>query len=219
VLAALTAQPSRGLVVLSWRWRSELGYLLVFAVPMVWLANRLGYVPAVLLCAAVGGVASCMPSVRWFLLRRLGRLKTRHGMLAVFRHTRLYNRAGRFPLILRITCTPVGERAKVWLRPGLSAEHFEDRIEQLAAACWTRDVRVARSARFAQLVTVDVIRRDPLAATTAVASPLPATLPPIMAKPEQVDSGATHDAITESMPARDAKSDIDAPEVHDAPAA
>jgi Replication initiator protein, pSAM2 len=36
-------------------------------------------------------------------------------MHAVFCHTRLYNRAGRFPLVLWIACTPVGERAKVWL--------------------------------------------------------------------------------------------------------
>lgn len=213
------AQPSRGLVVLCWRWRTELAYLTLLAVPLVWLADRFGYLLAVLLPAAVGGSGCCIPPVRRFLARRWGRLKTRHGMLAVFRNTRMYNRAGRFPLVVRIGCTPVGERVKVWLRPGLSAEHFEDRIEQFAAACWARDVRASRSARFAQLVTVDVIRRDPFAATAVIASPLPATLPPIVVEPEQSDRAAVQDVVTESMPAQDAESDIDTPEAHDAHAA
>jgi hypothetical protein len=218
-LAALMVQPSRGLVVLYWRWRTELVYLTLLAVLLVWLADRFGYLLAVLSLAAVVGGGCCIPPVRLFLVRRWGRLKTRHGMLAVFRNTRMYNRAGRFPLILGIACTPVGERVKVWLRPGLSAEHFEDRSEQFAAACWARDVRVSRSARFAQLVTVDVIRRDPLAATAVIGSPLPATIPPIMVEPEQVNPPAAHDAVTESMPAQDAESDIDAPEAHGAQAA
>jgi hypothetical protein len=218
-LAALMVQPSRGLLVLCWRWRTELAYLAILAVSLVWLADRFGYLLAVLLLAAIVGSGCCMPPVRQLLLRRWCRLKTRHGMLAVFRHTRLYNRAARFPLILRIACTPVGERVTVWLRPGLSAEHLEDRIEQFAAACWARDVRVSRSARFAQVVTIDVVRRDPLAATAVIASPLPATLPPIVVESEHVDPSARHDAVTESMPEQDAESEIDVREVNDAQAA
>jgi len=218
-LAALMVQPSRGLLVLCWRWRTELAYLALLAVPLVWLADSLGYLPAGLLLAAVLGSGCCVPPVRRLLLRRWGRLRTRRGMLAVFRHTRLYNRVGRFPLILRIACTPVGERVKVWLCPGLSAELFEDRIEQFAAACWARDVRVSRSARFAQLITVDVIRRDPLAATAVVASPLPAALPPIAGEPKQVDPAAAQDAVAESMPPQDTRQDVGTRETGDAQAA
>jgi hypothetical protein len=217
-LAALMVQPSCGLLVLCWRWRTELVYVALLAVPFVWLADRFGYFLAGLVLGAVVGTGCCVPPVRRFLVRRWGRLQTRHGMFAIFRHTRLCNRAGRFPLILRIACTPVGERIKVWLRPGLSVEHFEDRIEQFAAACWARDVRVSRSARFAQLVTVDVIRRDPLAATAVIASPLPATIPPIVVEPEQVDRAAAEDTVAESTP-QDAESGMDAREVHDAQAA
>ncbi len=191
-LAALMVQPSRGLLVLCWRWRTELVYLTLLVVPLVWLADRFGYLSAVPLLAAVVASGCCIRPVRRFLARRWGRLKTRHGMHAVFRHTRLHNRAGRFPLVLWVARTPVGERAKVWLRPGLSADHFEDRIEQFAAACWARDVRVSRSARFAQLITVDVIRRDPLAAAQVIASPLAASVPAASSVP--VDTPLLEDA-------------------------
>ncbi len=49
-------------------------------------------------------------------------------------------------------------------RAGVCAEDFEARIDQLRAACWARDARVTRNARWSQLVTIDVIRRDTLAA-------------------------------------------------------
>ncbi len=40
------------------------------------------------------------------------------------------------------------------------------------AACYARDARVTRNSRWSQLVTIDIIRRDTLAAKQSVASPL-----------------------------------------------
>lgn len=66
----------------------------------------------------------------------------------------------------------MGER--VWLCCPLwvSAEDIASETDRLRAACFARDVRVTRDRRFSALVLVEVIRRDPLAATSPVTSPL-----------------------------------------------
>ena len=79
---------------------------------------------------------------------------------------RLTTRAGRLPLVLWLAPTPVGERVWLWCPAGISPEDIADEIDGIRAACCARDIRVTRDRRWAALVTVDVIRRDPLAAAT-----------------------------------------------------
>ncbi len=57
-------------------------------------------------------------------------------------------------------------------RAGICAEDFEAHIGELRAACYARDARVTRNRRWSHLVTIDIIRRDTLAASHTVASPL-----------------------------------------------
>ena len=57
-------------------------------------------------------------------------------------------------------------------RAGICAEDFEAHIGELRAACYARDARVTRNTRWSQLVTIDIIRRDTLAAGELIASPL-----------------------------------------------
>jgi hypothetical protein len=45
-------------------------------------------------------------------------------------------------------------------------------MEEIAAACWARTSRITRSVRFAHLVTIEIVRRDPLAAARVIPSPL-----------------------------------------------
>ena len=66
-------------------------------------------------------------------------------------------------------------------RAGICAEDFEAHIGELRAACYARDARVTRNRRWSQLMTIDIIRRDTLAASELIASPLAApdrALPP-----------------------------------------
>jgi hypothetical protein len=42
-----------------------------------------------------------------------------------------------------------------------------------AGRCYARDARVTRNTRWSQIVTIDIIRRDTLAASQSVPSPLP----------------------------------------------
>ena len=57
-------------------------------------------------------------------------------------------------------------------RAGICAEDFEAHIGELRAACYARDARVIRNRRWSQLLTIDIIRRDTLAARELIASPL-----------------------------------------------
>jgi len=68
--------------------------------------------------------------------------------------------------------TRVGERAWLLCRAGICAEDFEAHIGELRAACYARDARVTRNRRWSQLITIDIIRHDTLAAGELIASPL-----------------------------------------------
>jgi hypothetical protein len=103
---------------------------------------------------------------------------TRHRLQTCFAaFVRATNRVtpGLVPLVLTVRSTPAGERAWVWLRPGLDLADLQDRTDKIAVACWARSVQVVASTRFAALVRLDVTRRDPLA--RLVASPLPVDIP------------------------------------------
>lgn len=140
----------------------------------VWagLADVLGGWPAAVVLAAVGGLLVWWPPSRWLLAAVGGCLITRHRLHTALVELRLTSRAGRLPLLLWLGPTPVGERVRLWCRAGMSAEDLADETERLRSACFARDVRVTRDARWSALVTVDVIRRDPLGPDRTVRSPL-----------------------------------------------
>jgi len=126
--------------------------------------------------SVAAGLLSWRRSRRW-LLAGLGCVVTRYRLRTALIELRLTTRAGRLPLVLWLAPTPVGERVWLWCRAGISAEDIADEIDGIRAACCARDIRVIRDRRWAALVTVDVIRRDPLAAATPVTSPLAAHAP------------------------------------------
>src|SRR5262249_61751855 len=112
------------------------------------------------------------------VIRRAWCVMSRHRIQKVCFETRMHTRSGRLPLVLRIHPTEVGERAVVWCRAGICFEDFEAHTGELAAACYAREARIERSNRSAQLVTVQIVRRDTLAARTVVAPDLaPAAVP------------------------------------------
>jgi hypothetical protein len=83
----------------------------------------------------------------------------------------------------------------VLCRAGICAEDFEAHIGELRAACFARDARINRNRRWSHLVTIDIIRRDTLAATTTVTSPLARLTALYLPRPEQ-DSRDQHESIT-----------------------
>jgi len=160
-------------VAAGWVWRHlpELVALYLLLRAWSWSARSIG--PAWTAVVAVGLVSAVVawPRSRRWLLAMAGCWVTRHRLHTAMVEVRLSTRAGRLPLFLAVVPTPVGERAWLWCRAGISAEDMTDEIDRIRAALAARDVRISRDPRWAALVAVDVIRRDPLAAST-IRSPL-----------------------------------------------
>ena len=157
---------------IAWRWRTELAILATLAAALWWLSILITITWAAILLAALVSVVLAVPHSRRFITRRFWCVLARHRLQRLCYEARLHTRSGRLPLILWIRPTQVGERAWLLCRAGICAEDFEDRIGELRAACYARDARVTRNRRWSHLVTIDIIRRDTLAAANTITSPL-----------------------------------------------
>ena len=137
-----------------------------------WSAAHVGPLWTATAAVALAAGALCWRRSRRWLAAAAGCMVTRARLRAAFGELRLSSRNGRLPLILAVVPSPVGERAWLICPVGVCAEDIADESDRLRAACFAREVRITRDRRFAALVAVDVIRRDPLAATRTVDSPL-----------------------------------------------
>jgi hypothetical protein len=163
VETALSDGPRTGIVGVLWYWRYEL--MVILGLPAGALAIGLTLGTGWLIAAAVlsaGTVAGLglWPAGRNFLKKRAWCVITAHRVRAGCMNAWIQSRNGRLPVVLRTTAKPFGERVRLWCPPGVSVEDLEAAHDILAAACWARDVQVVRSARYAHIVTLDVIRRD-----------------------------------------------------------
>ena len=160
---------------MAWRWRTELLVLTLTTAALLRLHFTMGgWIWPPVLAGLVVLVLLAIPSSRRYLTRRFWCVLARHRIQRLCWEARLHTRAGRLPLVLWTRPTKVGERAWLLCRAGICAEDFEDHIGELRAACYARDARVTRNTRWSQLITIDIIRRDTLAAAHHVPSPLPA---------------------------------------------
>ena len=157
---------------IAWRWRTELIVLAILAAVLRWLDIMITLLWASLVLAAFAGLLLGVPHSRRFITRRFWCVLARHRLHRLCYEARLHTRSGRLPLILWIRPTRVGERAWMLCRAGICAEDFEAHTGELRAACYARDARVTRHRRWSHLITVDIIRRDTLAASNIISSPL-----------------------------------------------
>jgi hypothetical protein len=163
------------------RFRTELATLATVAAGVWALARVLALIWAVVIAATALTIVLVLPWTRRLLTSRAWCVLSRHRIQRVCYETRMHTRSGRLPLILRIHPTQVGERALIWCRAGICAADFEAHAKEIAAACYARQARVNGHKRWAQLVHVDIVRRDTLAAHHVIPSGLPRT----PAKPKQ----------------------------------
>src|SRR5207248_7471046 len=115
---------------------------------------------AVIVLIVLVATVAVLPWTRRFIFRRAWCVLSRHRIQKVCFETRMHTRSGRLPLVLRICPTEVGERALIWCRAGICVEDFEAHTPEIAAACYARQARVEGSKRWAQLVQLDVVRRE-----------------------------------------------------------
>jgi hypothetical protein len=160
-----------------WRFRTELAVLLT-GIAGVWeLAKTVTAAWLMVILIMTATAATVLPWARRFIIRRAWCVLSRHRIQKVCFETRMHTRSGRLPLILRIHPTKVGERALIWCRAGICAADFEAHVPEIAAACYARQARVEGNRRWAQLVQLDIVRRDTLAAHTVIPSGLADTPP------------------------------------------
>jgi hypothetical protein len=157
---------------IAWRWRTELLVMSALAAAFWRLDTWTGRSMAAIILAAIAILVAGVPYSRRFITRRFWCVLARHRLQRLCYEARLHTRSGRLPLILWIRPTEVGERAWVLCRAGICAEDFEAHTGELRAACYAREARVTRNRRHSHLVTIDIIRRDTLAASNTITSPL-----------------------------------------------
>ena len=160
-----------------WRMRTELATLTTVTAGFAALIHVIAIIGAAIILATSTALIMAVPQSRRFVIRRAWCVLSRHRMQRVFFETRMHTRSGRLSLVLRIHPTEVGERALIWCRAGICFEDFEAHTGEIAAACYAREARVERSKRWAQIVVVNIVRRDTLAAHNVIPSGLAPQLP------------------------------------------
>jgi hypothetical protein len=145
------------------RFRTELAALTAATAGSWELAKAITLTWAMVILATSAAVVTLLPWTRRFIIRRTWCVLSRHRIQKVCYETRMHTRSGRLPLVLRIHPTQVGERALIWCRAGICAADFEAHTPEIAAACYARQARVEGNKRWAQVVQLDIVRRDTLA--------------------------------------------------------
>ena len=151
-----------------WRFRTEVMVLVTGIAGMWELAKAVTTAWLTVMLIIAGTAVTVVPQARRFITRRAWCVLSRHRIQKVCFETRMHTRSGRLPLVLRIHPTKVGERALIWCRAGICAADFEAHTPEIAAACYARQARVEGNRRWAQLVQVDIVRRDTLAPHTVI---------------------------------------------------
>jgi hypothetical protein len=117
-------------------------------------------------------VIAVVPWSRRLVIRRVWCVFSRHRVRKCFVQSRVMTHEGLLPLFMWTRPTPVGDRLWLWLRPGLSGRDIEAVADRIAAACWASTARVRVNTKRAAIVSVEVVRRDPLASSGQLHSPL-----------------------------------------------
>jgi len=149
------------LLVVSYRWRYELSAVGAVAANLLVLGPATGAKVIAAIATLIGAVA-CWPAGRRVLVARLWCIVTTHRVRVGCTQAWIHSRDGKIPIVLITRCRPFGERVYLWCRAGTSAFDFSSANALLAAACWAQDVRIACHPRYAHIVALDVIRREPI---------------------------------------------------------
>ncbi|MGD9530669.1 MAG: hypothetical protein AB7V44_28310 [Pseudonocardia sp.] len=185
------------------RYRAELTLTTCVVVAALYLRGWVGpdWSTGILVAATV--IVFVVPVSRRWVTRRLWCVYARHRARTCMVQTRTMTHDGRMPFLYWSRPSPVGERIRVWLPAGLEVKDLEGVCPELAVACWARTARIEANRRFAHLVVIEIVRRDPLGTTDlitpAVLHGLPARDEPATGPGEEHPEG---DAVVVPLPAR-----------------
>src|SRR5690349_4126550 len=154
-----------------WWWAPETGIAGSLIFGWVELAEHTNLYWRLAAVFVITGIPAAIRPVRASINQVLWCLVTRHRIRTCFSEFIITNRTGSLPLILWTRPTPVGERVWIWLRPGLSLDDLQNRLDKIAVACWANTALAEAASRSnAAFVRLDLKRRDVLTGT--ITSPL-----------------------------------------------
>jgi hypothetical protein len=154
-----------------WWWTPETVICGSLIFGWIELAEHTTLVYRLAFTAAIVGVPAVFKPVRTRIHQVTWCLVTRHRIRTCFSEFIITNRTGSLPLILWARPTPAGERVWLWLRPGLALADLQQRLDEIAVACWATAALAETSSRVnSALVRLDIKRRDVLTGT--ITSPL-----------------------------------------------
>jgi hypothetical protein len=147
-------------VVAAWRWRYELTGAAALAAIWIGLDTAAAAALSGGLAAALA-LTACFPPGRKFLAARAWCIVTAHRIRTGCAQAWIHTRYGKLPVIVWTRSRPSGERVYLWCRAGITAADFSSARKLLAAACMAKEIKVSQHARYAHLIVLDVIRREP----------------------------------------------------------
>jgi DNA segregation ATPase FtsK/SpoIIIE-like protein len=150
---------------LLWRWRTELGLLLVGCFVYAELCTALGTVPARVAAIALFAAVVLVPRSRHALRSVLWRARVRRRWERAVPLLGVAMLSDRPPVVRRIERVPAGIRLSLRLRIGTDIGLLERHAESIAVALGARTVRLERDAAHAGTVYLTIVARDPF--TTA----------------------------------------------------
>ncbi|WP_376776278.1 hypothetical protein [Allocatelliglobosispora scoriae] len=153
-----------------WWWLPEIVFAVVAGLSWQALADATNLVVRLLVLTVVVGVPAGWPPLRRKVVAWVWCLIIRHRLRMCFTQFITTNRSGSLPLIMWARPTPVGERVRVLLRPGLSLTTLQAQAERLAVACYATSVLIERVGGNAAYLRLDIKRREVLDRT--IVSPL-----------------------------------------------
>jgi hypothetical protein len=159
---ALTPTRRPGPIDIAWHWRWEIGATATLVAFTAMIAISLGSTG--LIAAAGAGLAAlctmmCWPPARARIIARVRCVITPHRIRKGCASAWVQTRGGNLPIVMSCSPADYGERVRLWLPAGLTADDLMVAREVLAAACWAAEVRVLRNVGHAHRVTLQVIRQ------------------------------------------------------------
>ena len=155
-----------------WRFRTELAILLAGTASAWELDRAVTASWAVIILTASAAVIMVLPWTRRLVIRRACCVLSRHRIQRVCFETRMHTRSGQAPPGPAHQPDP-GRGTRTDLVPRRDLRRgLRGALLEIAAACYARQARIEGSRRWAQLVTLDIVRRDTLASHHVVPSGL-----------------------------------------------
>ena len=150
-----------GILPLLWRWRYELGVVVVViasAIGLIIATGPYGLLTAVVIAGATAATALWWPASRRRIHARVMCVVIQHRVRTGCAAAWVQTRTGKLPVILWTVPRPFGVSVLLWCRAGITADDLVRARGVLRVACWAMDVRVVPDPRRPHRVRLDIIR-------------------------------------------------------------